>query len=156
MPRRSLEQIVAAAHEVLAEGERVVGHGPCWAASLRRRVPLLLQRRRQFLLLLTDRRLLVFERRRGRAPRPTDLVTSERYEAFRVERVRRARPLLQVVVATRNTETVFEFRPRQRLLGETLVHRVDAGAGAPATRAAGPARADAEDAGLRDPPPPAP
>ena len=153
MPRRNLEQLVAAARGTLVEGERVVGHGPCWAARLRRRVPLPLLGRRQFVLMLTDRRLLLFAPRRGRALQPSDLALGKRYETFSVERVHRVRPLLQVLVrATNGAAMVFEFRPRQRHLGEALVHHLGAHGAAPPAASGRPddAAAGTDDAGSRD------
>jgi hypothetical protein len=124
MPRRSVEQITAAAHGALVDAERVVEHGTCWAAQRKARVPLWLQARRQFLVVMTDRRLLLFTRRR-RALQASDLVIGKRYEAFTLERVHRSRPLFQVRVQVANgTRMVFEFRPGQRHLGGALVARL--------------------------------
>src|SRR5260370_21953794 len=117
MPRRTREQLVGSARGALVEGEQVIEYGPCWAAPLRRRVPLLLLARRQYLMLLTNRRLLVFNRRRGHGLRPTDLVIGKRYEAFTMRQIRRARPLLQVIVQLPTEARMgFEFRPRHRRL----------------------------------------
>jgi hypothetical protein len=114
-----LEQTVAATHEALVEGEQVVASGFCWAAQLGR-VPLLFLGRRRYAMVLTDRRVLLFPRRR-RVPRPSDLVLGKRYEWFQLGTVRRARPLLQVLVATGGgTRMVFEFPPRRRELARTL------------------------------------
>ncbi len=132
MPRRSLEQVVAAAHGALVEGERTVEYGTCWGAQLRHRVPLFLTARRQYLMVLTDRRLLLFQRRRGHALRPSDLVIGKRYASFQLERVHRGRPLFQViVVGTNGIRMVFEFRPRRRRVGEALAHRLDPSQPAP-------------------------
>jgi len=126
---RRLEQTVAATHGALVEGERVVAYGFCWAAQ-RRRIPLLLLGRRRYLLLLTNRRVLLFTRRGRHLPRPNDLVIGKRYEWFKLGRVRRARPLLQVLVATGNgARMIFEFSPRRRELGRTLVERLGEGTG---------------------------
>jgi hypothetical protein len=124
MPRRSVEQITAAAHGALVEGERVAEHGMCWAAQRKARVPLWLQARRQFLMVLTDRRLLLFARHRG-AVQASDLVIGKRYEAFTLDRVHGSRPLFQVrVLGANGTRMVFEFRPGQRNLGGALVARL--------------------------------
>jgi hypothetical protein len=124
VPRRSIEQITAASHGALVDGERVVEHGICWAAQLKPRVPLWMQARHQFLMVLTDRRLLLFARRR-RALQASDLVIGKRYEAFTLEPVRRSWPLFQVrVQAANGTRMVFEFRPRQRQVGGALVARL--------------------------------
>jgi hypothetical protein len=122
---RRLDQTVAATHGALVEGERVVAYGFCWAAQLRR-IPLLLLGRRRYLLLLTNRRVLLFNRRGRHIPRPSDLVIGKRYEWFTVGRVRRARPLMQVLVTTGNgARMIFEFPLRRRELGRTLVGRLD-------------------------------
>lgn len=124
MPRRSLEQITAAAQGALVEGERVVQYGICWAAQRKPRVPLWVQARRQLLMVLTDRRLLLFARHRG-ALQASDLVIGKRYEAFTLEQVHRSRPLFQVrVQAANGTQMVFEFRPGLRQLGGALVARL--------------------------------
>jgi hypothetical protein len=124
MPRRSAEQITAASHGALVDGERIVEHGVCWATELKSRAPVWMQARRQFLMVMTDRRLLLFARRR-RALQASDLVIGKRYEAFTLERVRRSLPLFQVrVQAANGTRMLFEFRPRQRQLGGALVARL--------------------------------
>jgi hypothetical protein len=124
---RRLEQTVAATHGALVEGERVVAYGLCWAAQLRRG-PLLLLGRRRYLLLLTDRRVLLFMQRGRHLPRPNDLVIGKRYEWFKLGRVRRARPLMQVLVTTGNgARMIFEFPPRRRELARTLVGRLGEG-----------------------------
>ncbi len=126
---RRLEHTVAATHGVLVEGERVVAYGLCWAAQLRR-IPLVLLGRRRYLLLLTNRRVLLFARRGRHLPRPSDLVIGKRYEWFKLGRVRRARPLMQVLVTTGNgARMIFEFPPRRRELGRTLVGRLGDGTG---------------------------
>jgi hypothetical protein len=126
---RRLEQTVAATHGALVEGERVVAYGYCWAAQLRR-IPLVFLGRRRYLLLLTNRRVLLFARRGRHLPRPNDLAIGKRYEWFKLGRVRRARPLLQVLVATGNgPRMIFEFSPRRRELGRTLVGRLGDGKG---------------------------
>jgi hypothetical protein len=115
MPRPSLEEIVAGAHGALVEGERITEYGPCWAAQLRHRVPLVLTRRRQYLIVLTDRRLLLFHRRRRHALAPDDLVLGKRYDSFQLDRVHRSRPLMQLLVTgTGGTRMVLEFRPGRR------------------------------------------
>jgi hypothetical protein len=121
---RRLDQTAAATHGVLIEGERVVANGSCWAAQLRR-IPLLFLGRRRYLLVLTDRRLLLFARRGRHAPHPSDLLLGKRYEWFTLGRVRRARPLMQVVVTTGNgTRMLFEFQPHRREIGRALVTRL--------------------------------
>jgi hypothetical protein len=130
MPRRNFEGLVGASRGVLAEGEQVVECGPCWAAQLRPRLPLLLLARRQLLMVLTDRRVLLFTRWR-RGLRPRDLVIGKRYEAFTVLQLRRARPLLQLLVDMPPSRFVFEFRPRRRRLGQVLAHRLDPNLPAP-------------------------
>jgi len=125
MSRKNVEQIVAAAHGALVDGERVTEFGTCWAAQLKRRVPLLVTARRQYLMVLTDRRLLLFNRRRRKPLRASDLVIGKRYEAFSLSRVRRALPLYSVRVAANNgARMVFEFRPGQRHVGGALVARL--------------------------------
>lgn len=102
----------------------MTSQGTCWAAQRRSRVPLLFLARRQYLLALTDRRILVFARRR-RGPEAPDLVIGKRYETFTLERVRRRRPLMQVVLrAVNGNRLVFEFRSRQRDLGGELAARL--------------------------------
>jgi hypothetical protein len=126
---RRLEQTVAATHGALVEGERVVAYGYCWAAQLRR-IPLVFLGRRRYLLLLTNRRVLLFNRRGRHHPRPNDLVIGKRYEWFKLGRVRRVRPLMQVLVTTGNdARMIFEFSPRRRELGRTLVGRLGDGTG---------------------------
>jgi len=118
------EAIEAAARGVIVPGERITSRGTCWAAQTPPKKPLLLVARRQYLIVLTDRRVLVFHRRRGAAS-SSDLVIAKRYEAFTLERVARARPLLQVRLrASNGNQFVFEFRPRQRELGGELVARL--------------------------------
>ncbi|HSO97064.1 MAG TPA: hypothetical protein VLV81_13610 [Acidimicrobiia bacterium] len=125
---RRLEQTVAATHGALVEGERVVAYGFCWAAQLRR-VPLLFLGRRRYVIVLTNRRLLLFPRRGRHLPRPTDLVLGKRYEWFTVGKVRRARPMMQVLVTTGNdARMVFEFPPSRRALGRTLLGQLGEGA----------------------------
>ncbi len=78
--------------------------------QLRARVSLLLLARQKYVMALTDRRILVFARGRGK-PEPSDLVIGKRYEAFTLERVRRRRPLLKMVLRAANgNRLVFEFR----------------------------------------------
>jgi hypothetical protein len=117
-------RITAAAEALLSPGERVTAVGPCWAAQLRDRVPLLFLGRRQHLVALSDRRMLVFERSR-RGPTPNDLVVGKRYETFSLERVKRHRPLTQVAVRAANgSRMVFEFRLGQRALAGELIARL--------------------------------
>jgi hypothetical protein len=160
MPRRNLEQIVDAAHGLLADGERVIEYGPCWAAQLRDRVPLPLLGRRQYLMVLTDRRVLLFARGRGELRR-RDLVIGKRYDAFTLRELRRGRPLLRLLVELPPTAVmVLEFRPRRRRVGEVLAHRLDPTVPDPAPRRTAPAappppeagRPAAEDHGFRDAP----
>lgn len=109
---------------MLVEGERITSQGTCWAAQLKRRVPLMLLGRRQYLMALTDRRVLVFERRR-RGPRASELVIGKRYETFALQKVRRRLPLMQVQVRAMNGNVmVFEFRPGHRELGGELIARL--------------------------------
>ena len=133
-------RIRSAADPILVDGERITGFGQCWAAQMKGRVPLLFRGRRQYLMALTDRRLLVFDRKRK--PTPSDLVIGKRYETFKLERVRRKRPLLQVLVSAANgMRMVFEFRPGQRDIGGELVARLTPkdGRGAKPEPAAAPA-----------------
>jgi hypothetical protein len=124
MSRKNVEQIVAAAHGALVEGERVTEFGTCWAARIKPRVPLLFTARRQYLMVLTDRRLLLFKRRR-KALRASDLVLGKRYEAFSLGRVRRTFPLASVrAEASNGARMVFEFRPGQRHLSGALAARL--------------------------------
>ncbi len=75
-------------------------------------------------MALTDRRVLVFERSR-RGPTPADLVVGKRYDTFTLERVKRRRPLLQVLVrAASGNRMVFEFRPAQRRMGTDLAKQL--------------------------------
>ena len=136
---RRLEQTVAATHGALVEGERVVASGFCWAAQLRR-VPLLFLGRHRYVMVLTNRRLLLFPRRGRHLPRPNDLVLGKRYEWFQLGRVRRARPMLQVLVTTGNgARMIFEFPPSRRELARTLTAHLgdsavaEAAGGEPAT-----------------------
>jgi hypothetical protein len=123
--RQTTDQISDAARSTLVEGERVVEFGHCWGAQRRERLPLVLARRSQYLMVLTDRRLLLFTRRPGPV-QAKDLVIGKRYEAFQLDKVRRARPLLQLRVhASSGTRMVFEFRPSRRHIGDALVQRLD-------------------------------
>ncbi len=98
--------------------------GSCWAVQVRARMPLLLLARRKYVVALTDRRVLLFDRRRG-GPEASDLVIGKRYETFTLERVKRRRPLLQVVLAAASgNRLVFEFRRRQRELAGELIARL--------------------------------
>jgi len=66
----------------------------------------------------------VFARRRG-GPEAPDLVIGKRYDTFTLERVRRRRPLLQVVLRAANgNRLVFEFRRHQRELAGELIARL--------------------------------
>jgi len=135
---RRLDQTVAATHGALVEGERVVAYGFCWAAQLHR-VPLFFLGRHRYLMILTNRRLLLFSRRGRHMPRPSDLVIGKRYEWFKLGRVRRARPLLQVLVTTGNgTKMILEYQPRYRELGRTLINRLEHADAPPAAAAADP------------------
>jgi hypothetical protein len=118
------QRIRAAAEALLSPGERVTAAGPCWAALLRDRVPLLFLRRRQHVVALTDRRMLVFEQTRG-GPTPGDLVVGKRYDTFTLQKVKRHRPLRQITVLGANGSTmVFEFRRGQRAVAGELVARL--------------------------------
>jgi hypothetical protein len=131
--RDAARKIRAAAEAVLVPGERVTVHGLCWAAQVPDRVSLLFRARREYLLALTDRRLLVFERTR-RGPMPGDLVLGKRYETFVLERVKRHRPLLQVVCRSSNgARMVLEFRRGQReIAGELIARLTPRASGGPA------------------------
>jgi hypothetical protein len=130
MLRRNLELKVAAAQGALAEGERVDAYGQCWAVRRRRFLPLAVLARRRVLLLVTDRRLLVFARPRSRNARSTDLLIGKRFETYRLERVRRVRPLLQLrLTATSGERLVFEFGPRGRELAGALAARLNGSSG---------------------------
>jgi hypothetical protein len=88
-------------------------------------------------MVLSNRRLLLFARRGRRAPRPNDLVIGKRYEWFTLRKVRGARPLMQVLVTSGNgARLMFEFQPRRRELGRTLVTHLRSDE-APATAPAG-------------------
>jgi hypothetical protein len=143
MPRRPpADPIADAARSLLVAGERVVESGHCWGAQRREHLPLVLARRNQYLMVLTDRRMLLFSRRSGPV-QAGDLVIGKRYQTFELDKVHRARPLLQVRVnATTGTRMVFEFRPSRRHVGDALVQRLDrtpiAALPAPATAAAEP------------------
>jgi hypothetical protein len=126
--RRAKGRARDAAEAVSAAGEQVVDVGIAWATRMRDGVALLFLARRQYLIALTNRRLLVFDRR-GSGPRgrvgPADLVLGKRYEFFALERTRRRRILLQVVLRGENdTRLVLEFRPSQRALGRALAARL--------------------------------
>jgi hypothetical protein len=155
MPRRKLELAVTAAQGGVADGERVVVWGRCWAARRRRFVPLVLSARRRVLLLVTDRRLLVFARPRRRPLRARDLLLGKRFETYRLEGVRRARPLWQVRVATdHGARLVFEFGPRRRGLATAVTDRLRPSPGPPAGPAdAGPDPLDARIFGEQSPSP---
>ena len=78
-------------------------------------------------MALTDRRVLVFTRRR-RGPEASDLIIGKRYETFRLERVKRRRPLVQVaLLSSSGNRLVFEFRRRQRELAGELIARLTPG-----------------------------
>jgi hypothetical protein len=125
MPRRDLELAIPAAQGGLAEGERVVVGGVCWAARRRRFLPLVLSARRHVRLLVTDRRLLVFAGPRRRTLRSTDLLLGKRFESYRLEGVRRGRRLWQVRVVTEHgARLVFEFGPRGRRLAMAVSDRL--------------------------------
>ena len=122
--RDAARRIQEAAEALLVPGERITGHGKCWAAQIHDRVPLIFRARREYLLALTDRRMLVFERTR-RGPTPRDLVLGKRYETFTLERVKRHRPLLQVSFRGSNgARMVFEFRRGQREVAGELIARL--------------------------------
>jgi len=123
--RQTVDRLSVAAGTTLVEGERVLEYGHCWGTQRRDRLPIVFARRRQYLMVLTDRRLLLFARHPGPV-QAKDLVIGKRYETFKLETVRRARPLLQLRVnATNGTRMVFEFRPGRRHVGDALVHRLD-------------------------------
>jgi hypothetical protein len=124
MSKAREQRIRAASEALLSPGERVTATGPCWAALMRERVPLLFLGRRQHDVALTDRRILVFERSR-KGPTAGDLVVGKRYETFTLEKVKRHRPLLQITVLAANGSTmVFEFRRGQRGLAGELIARL--------------------------------
>jgi hypothetical protein len=151
--RDAAARIQSAADPVLVDGERITGFGQCWGAQVRGKVPLLLRARRQYLMALTDRRLLLFERKRRPAPR--DLVLGKRYETFTIERVRRRRPLLQILVNSANgTRMAFEFRPGQRDVGGELIARLTPKNGRAPTVADPPAPGVVPVAASEPPPPP--
>ncbi len=76
-------------------------------------------------MVLTDRRLLVLARVRATELLERDLVIGKRYDGFHLERVRRARPLLQLVVRTvGGARMVFEFGPNARSMGLALLDRL--------------------------------
>jgi hypothetical protein len=132
--------------------------GQCWAAQMRDRVPLLFLARRQYLVALTDRRVLVFERSR-RGPTAQDLVLGKRYESFTVDRVRRHRPLLQVVMrGTNGNKLALEFRFGQRELAGELIARLtprqDGARATAATTRTPPVSAPAAPATVTPAPPP--
>ena len=109
----------------------------CWAAQLGR-IPQLFQGRRRYVMILTNRRILLFAGRRRHTPRPTDLVLGKRYEWFKLGRVRRARPLMQVLVTSGNgARMLFEFQPHRRELARTLVSELASRRDMPALPAAG-------------------
>jgi hypothetical protein len=109
----------------LLDGEAIVQRGRCWAARLRPGVPLLFLGRRQAQMVLTDRRVLVLASTRSREPLERDLVIGKRYDSLQLRRVRRLRPLLQLVVAGNGaTEMVFEFGPGSRRVGLALLDRL--------------------------------
>ena len=95
------------------------------------RASLLLTGRAEYLVALTTRRLMVLvpPRRRGEGSK---VVLAKRYDALALERVRRHRPLAQVVVVvTTGGRMVLEFRSRQRSLARDLVTRIEASRVAP-------------------------
>jgi len=113
------------AGNALVDGERVLEHGPCWGAQRRERAPLVFARRRQYQMVLTDRRLLLFPPRPGPV-QTSDLVIGKRLESFTLERVHRARPLLQLQVSASNSaRLVLEFTPGCRRVGDALAHRLE-------------------------------
>lgn len=123
----------------------------CWAAQLGR-IPPLFQGRRRYVMILTNRRILLFAGRRRHTPRPTDLVLGKRYEWFKLGRVRRARPLMQVLVTSGNgARMLFEFQPHRRELARTLVSELASRRDMPALPAAGPPAAGPPAAGRPTP-----
>jgi hypothetical protein len=126
MSRRDLELAVTAAQSALVEGERVVAYGRCWAIRRRRFLPLVLLPRQRALLVLTDRRLLVFALPRGRRLEATDLMIGKRFETYRLDSVRRGRPLLQLRLSTTSgVRLALKFGPRSRGLASTLTSRLN-------------------------------
>jgi hypothetical protein len=124
MGRRATTELSDRIGTVLASGEQLLDHGRCWGALLRGRGGLLLGTRREYELALSDRRLLILTRPRGRRPEPA-VALAKRYDTFSIERVRRRRPLLQVVLQAANgSRLVLEFRPRSRRLGRELLERL--------------------------------
>ncbi len=111
---------------MLASGERVERSGPVWAVELRGRVPMLFRARDLHQIILTDQRLLLFRRPRRRTPlTPDDVVLAKRFPAYRLERVRGVRPMLQLRLRTPSERSLLlEFRPRQRGLGRDLAARL--------------------------------
>jgi hypothetical protein len=83
---------------------------------------MLLRARTLHYLALTNQRLMVFSRPRRREPLTSaNLVISKRHDHFELERVRRLRPMLQVQVSAPGKRLLaFEFRPRDRPVGEDL------------------------------------
>ena len=136
MSRRDLELAVTAAQSALVEGERVVAYGRCWAIRRRRLMPLVLLPRQRALLVLTDRRLLVFALPRGRKLEARDLMIGKRFETYRLDSVRRGRPLLQLRLSTTSgVRLALTFGPRARGLAATVTSRLNgsssAGGGQP-------------------------
>jgi hypothetical protein len=133
--RGPTQRVEQAAQALLSPDERVTSTGSCWAVQVRGRVPLLLLARQKYVMALTDRRILVFARGRGK-PEPSDLVIGKRYESFSLARVRRRRPLLQMVLqATNGNRLVFEFRRNDRELAGELIARLTPPPGPVATEA---------------------
>ncbi len=124
MARAPKERVEQAAQALLSPGERVTSTGSCWAVQIRPRMPLLLLARRKYVVALTDCRILMFARGRGK-PEPSNLIIGKRYETFTLERVRRRRPLLKIVVQAANgNRLVFEFRRGERELAGELIARL--------------------------------
>lgn len=122
---------------LLEAGEELRAGASVWMADRRRRVPLLVTSRALYFVAVTDRRLLVFDTpRRGRPLLEADLLLTRRLGALTLRRVANRWPLRQVRVGIgKDREVVFEFRPRDRAAGQTLVDAISNG---PASARAGP------------------
>jgi hypothetical protein len=119
MGRTGTDKLRTLVEATLAPDERLLDHGHCWAAPLRGRGTLRVTRA-QCELVLSDHRLLVVSRPRRR--HPPRIKFAKDYDAVSVHRVRRWRPMLQVVLEpVTGRRVVLEFRPRRRPLGDSLL-----------------------------------
>jgi hypothetical protein len=121
------EQISAAIEPTLGSGERIRSCSAAWATECGGRVPLVFRRRSRHYLALTDHRLILFRAPRRRHPlTANDMLIAKRHSSFKLEKVRRFSPMLQVRVRdAADREIALEFRPLDRKVGRELVTVLD-------------------------------